>query len=401
MAGERFPPDLQAIVKPIDYAIEDPENAKIHPTESIEGLRSSLRRFGQVKPIIIWRRPDGKYVIKAGNGTYRAAVVEGWRLLAMAEFRGTETDAIGYALADNRLPELSKWDVDRANAQSKAVGLDWLPSPVEWAPAPALERPPIEVVDAEFIPPPKMGGDDPQPVERTEAPDPIRHAQAVACRVVPGDVWLAGDHQIVCGDLRKITTARLLCGQHRILIRHTLLPGDYSERWWVDSSRGPRVPPDWSGYWYGWEPLRQALKGEIDRAGWSYEHVNQIARVPDSSVWFEPVSDWDMLPARAYLAMATVGQASEVFVHPYEALREVHSRMLAARNVDPDWSKPLLSEALNTSEIVLENTDALTGTLLAAHLTDRRCFGIHSDPVVCSCALSTWESLTGQMAEKA
>ena len=55
---------------PIGSVHPDPDNLRLHPAENLAGIRASLERFGQQKPIVVGR--DGTIV--AGNGTYAAAV---------------------------------------------------------------------------------------------------------------------------------------------------------------------------------------------------------------------------------------------------------------------------------------------------------------------------------------
>ena len=52
----------------------DPCNARRHGAQNIEAVKSSLRRFGQQKPIVV----DEDGVIVAGNGTVAAARELGW-----------------------------------------------------------------------------------------------------------------------------------------------------------------------------------------------------------------------------------------------------------------------------------------------------------------------------------
>jgi hypothetical protein len=83
----------------------DPENARKHDDRSVEGIKSSLREFGQQKPIVVLN--DGTII--AGNGTYRAAKALGWQRIAAVRFADLKK-ARAYALMDNRSAELSEWD---------------------------------------------------------------------------------------------------------------------------------------------------------------------------------------------------------------------------------------------------------------------------------------------------
>lgn len=85
----------------------DPENARKHDALSIEAVRHSLDRFGQRLPIIV--QADG-LVVRVGNARVIAARQLGWTGVAALVLDDNNIDAVAYALADNRLGELSTWD---------------------------------------------------------------------------------------------------------------------------------------------------------------------------------------------------------------------------------------------------------------------------------------------------
>jgi hypothetical protein len=64
-------------------------------------------------------RQDGTII--AGNGTYEGAKRLGWAELEVVVFDGTESQAKGYAIADNRTAELSKWIYQAVAEEIKAI----------------------------------------------------------------------------------------------------------------------------------------------------------------------------------------------------------------------------------------------------------------------------------------
>lgn len=82
----------------------DPRNARKHDRENIEAIKASLERFGQQKPIVV----SQDNIVIAGNGTLQAALELGWKSLAVV--RSDLKDWTGFALADNRTSDLSRWD---------------------------------------------------------------------------------------------------------------------------------------------------------------------------------------------------------------------------------------------------------------------------------------------------
>lgn len=92
----------------IESLTSDPANVRAHGTRSLESIRASLQRFGQQKPIVV----DAKGVVIAGNGTLEAARMLGWSKIAVVHTELEGADAVAYAIADNRIAELSDWDKD-------------------------------------------------------------------------------------------------------------------------------------------------------------------------------------------------------------------------------------------------------------------------------------------------
>jgi len=84
----------------------DPENARKHPEENLAAIRDSLKRFGQVLPIVV---RNG--VVVGGNGTLTVIRDLGWPTVKVVRFEGTETEARALAIALNRSADLATWDL--------------------------------------------------------------------------------------------------------------------------------------------------------------------------------------------------------------------------------------------------------------------------------------------------
>ena len=103
----RIVEDLRSLAVPVDSISPDPANAKDHPEAQIEDLAASLRRFGQVKPIVV--RRDSR-VILAGNGTYTALKKLGRSHVAAIFVEFNSLDGTAFAIADNRIAEGGTWN---------------------------------------------------------------------------------------------------------------------------------------------------------------------------------------------------------------------------------------------------------------------------------------------------
>lgn len=98
---------------PIGSVFQDPANARKHPTRNLEGIKSSLVRFGQQTPIVV----DANGICRKGNGTLLAARELGWESILGVRTKLEGTEAAAYAIADNRTSDLAEWD-DQVLAES-------------------------------------------------------------------------------------------------------------------------------------------------------------------------------------------------------------------------------------------------------------------------------------------
>lgn len=106
----KIDPSLQALIRPVEGLIFDPDNARLHPDGNIEDIKASLTKYGQRSPIVVDRATG--HVMK-GNGTLRAARELGWTHVAAAEQDfADKAEAVGYGIADNRTGESSRWDFE-------------------------------------------------------------------------------------------------------------------------------------------------------------------------------------------------------------------------------------------------------------------------------------------------
>lgn len=96
---------LAGLVEPIGKVKPHPENPR---KGDVEGIASSLARFGQVRPILV--QASTSYIV-AGNHTYRAAKeILGWRKIAVARVDLSDLDARAYMIADNRWSDVAEND---------------------------------------------------------------------------------------------------------------------------------------------------------------------------------------------------------------------------------------------------------------------------------------------------
>lgn len=104
----------------ISKLVGDPANARKHGERNLDSIVASLTRFGQQKPIVI----DRAGVVRAGNGTLEAARSMGWTHIDCVRTALDGSDAIAYAIADNRTAELAEWDTGVLAATLEGLDLE-------------------------------------------------------------------------------------------------------------------------------------------------------------------------------------------------------------------------------------------------------------------------------------
>lgn len=104
-------PSLRALAVDVSTLTLDPQNARKHNSRNLEALEESLKKFGMRAPIVVQRQGD-KLIVRAGNGRTMVAQNLGWKYLPAVIFEESDSEAMAFAIADNRTAELAEWDFD-------------------------------------------------------------------------------------------------------------------------------------------------------------------------------------------------------------------------------------------------------------------------------------------------
>jgi len=146
---------------------------------AVDAVARSLKEFGFRQPIVV----DGEGVILAGHTRWKAA-----QRLGLAEVpvhvagELSPELAKAYRLADNRSAEIAEWDLDLLPGEIRdleALGVDL--ALLGWSP---------DELGEILAPPGNAGLVDPDDV-------PAPPDEAVT---KPGDLWILGEHRLLCGD---------------------------------------------------------------------------------------------------------------------------------------------------------------------------------------------------------
>ena len=174
---------------PISKLVPYVNNARTHSPEQIKKLRSSLREFGFINPVII----DRNYGVIAGHGRILAAKEEGIREVpCVFADHLTEAQKKAYIIADNRMAMDAGWDEELLRVEIESLqGMDF---------DPLLTGFDEKELAALFDDGAEAKDDDFDVDEELEKP--------VFSKT--GDVWTLGRHRLVCGDSTKAEIYEIL-----------------------------------------------------------------------------------------------------------------------------------------------------------------------------------------------
>ena len=179
--------------KKVDALIPYARNARTHSDEQVAQLAASIKEWGWTTPVLV--DEDGEII--AGHGRVMAARKLGIEEVPTMTATGwTKAQKQAYVLADNQLPQNAGWDMDLLSVEMKdldAEGFDL--SLIGFGDdmlANMLVDETAGLTDEDAVP---------------DVPDdPV---------TVLGDVWLLGDHRLMCGDSTSIDALERLCSPHR------------------------------------------------------------------------------------------------------------------------------------------------------------------------------------------
>jgi len=168
-------------------------NARTHSKKQIRQIANSFLRFGWTYPILI----DEDGVILAGHGRYEAALLLGLREVPVIVVAGlSEAEKRALALADNKIAANAGWD--------RAVLAIELGELADLLPECNLD---IDITGFEPAEIDALMGDLVDPEQ-----DPVDDLPEIAKKPVSriGDLWVLGEHRLLCGDSREAAHIRQL-----------------------------------------------------------------------------------------------------------------------------------------------------------------------------------------------
>tara|TARA_R110000764_G_scaffold24766_2_gene59649 strand:+ start:603 stop:1766 length:1164 start_codon:yes stop_codon:yes gene_type:complete len=153
-------------------------NSRTHSEEQINQIISSIKEFGFTNPILL----EEENGIIAGHGRLMAVQKMGWSEVPCVTIKGlTKTQIKALNIADNQIALNAGWDLDKLKLEVKGLDEEDFNLDVLGFTSKVID----DFLFDETI---GLTEDDETPEAKTESKSKLN------------DVWVLGDHRLVCGD---------------------------------------------------------------------------------------------------------------------------------------------------------------------------------------------------------
>ena len=399
------------------------QNPRIHPRKQLTKIAACFRNFGFLVPILITK--DGKVV--AGHGRLAAASLLRMAMVPVVVLEHLTAGQLrAYRLADNRLAEESSWDAPKLAIELKAL----------------IELETVEIDSTAF----EMGEIDVWigAAETSQHPNPDDKSlerQAVPVSQV-GDLWIVGEHRLLCRDARERASYVMLLGGDLAQMIITDPPynvrigghvsglGKVRHREFVMAS-GEMAPAEFITF------LKSVLSnlvafsadGSIHYIFMDWRHLQELMEA-GSEVYGQLKQFIVWTKTNAGMGSFYRSQHELVLVYKHGTAPNINNFGLGSvgRHRTNVWSyagansmkrgraeelamhptvKPvsLLADAMldcsRRGGIVLDPFDGSGSTIMAAERTGRRAYLLELDPLYVDVAIRRWEKISGKSARHA
>ncbi len=384
---------------PIDKVKPYPGNPRIND-DAVDAVAASLKEYGFRQPIVV----DAESVIVVGHTRFKAASKLGLKKVPVHIATDLTPEQVrAYRIADNATGEIAEWDK--------------LLLPIELA---ALQEANYDLgllgFDAEELAR-LMSDEKPGLTDPDDVPDVPENAITE-----PGDLWLLGDHRVLCGDATKADdVARVLEGavpflmvtdppygveydprwRHREGLNHSPRTGKVKNDDRVDWTEAYKLFPGHVAYVWHAGRFAADLVVNLKSAGldirtqiiwrkprfvigrghyhWQHEPAWYAVRAGGSAKW---------LGDRTQSTVWDIAQKDGTGITTHGTQKPVECMRRPIRNhggKGDDVYDPFLGSGT---------------TLIAAEQLGRKCYGIEISPNYCDQAVQRWERFSGSKAQR-
>ena len=390
---------------PIDRLRPNPDNPRQNDA-AVEAVARSIQAYGFNNPIIT----DGDLNIAAGHTRLKAARLLGLKVVPVIRIKGlVGSKFTGFSIADNKTAEIADWDLERLNKLVAELNQD---IDFDITSLGFDDRELTEILDWDYR------NDD----DRADEAPPLPQKPTTK----PGDLWILGDHRLLCGDAKSGEhLQRLVNGQQvDCLITDPPYGGNYH-------SRG-RKKTEWGDIQNdnidttALEDLLQivfqnaagvcrsgatayvchGISAAGIRVAFERAFLNAGFRLSSTIVWVKQSASmgWgDYREQHECLLYGWIGEG-------HRRIEDRTQTTVWQIDREGDYQHPtqkpvaLISRALRNStirgEVALDPFAGSGTTLIACEQLGRRCLALEIEPKYCDVIVQRWEGYTGKKAKR-
>jgi site-specific DNA-methyltransferase (adenine-specific) len=257
-------PEIQSLATPITQLKPHPQNVR---QGDVGAISQSLEQHGQYRPIVVQQSTG---FILAGNHTYKAAKALKWKDIAATYVDVDDEQALRILLIDNRANDLASYDDSALVEMLKALmdtelkldGTGFDPSDLDQL-LKDLE------METEL---PSVGDVD----------ESVPLLDLVPSKTMTGDVWLLGNHRIMCGSSQSSTDVEKLLNGSKINLAFTSPPYAEQRKYDEDSSFKP-IPPEQYLEWF--LLISANVKANLEKDGSWFINIKPASENFDTSLY--------------------------------------------------------------------------------------------------------------------
>jgi len=364
-------------------------NSRTHSDEQVMQVASSIKEFGFTNPILI----DDDGGIIAGHGRLMAA-----KKLGLVEVpcirlgHLSEAQRKAYVIADNQLALNSGWDLDTLKLEIDRLGeldfdIELLGFDDDFLTSLIIEEPSEGLTDEDAVP------------EAPETPT-----------TVEGDVWILGNHRLMCGDSTSIDAVDTLMDGHKADMVFTDPPYGINEKGdrtgrktgLAKNHNFADFVDDSTQYAIDAYNLCEGLK--IPRQVWwgANYYCHSLPQSNNWFVWDKRVED-KMKDTQSDCEMAWVKSefsSIRIFRHLWKGFNKDSERNIP--RVHPTQKPIALAEwsfdYFKNVNTVLDLFGGSGSTLIACEKTNRNALIMELSEVYCDVIIKRWQEFTGKQA---
>jgi DNA modification methylase len=378
---------------------------------AVEAVAKSLGQFGPVAPIIV----DGDFRICAGHTRYKAATQQGlstFPVLVAPHLVGDDFKA--YNIADNQTASIAEWDTPElaaiiqelqdADYDFSVLGFNAEEFNEIMA---SIDGPPVNPNDPDDVPEPPV-----DPISKT------------------GDLWLLGDHRLLCGDATVAADVERLFDGAKPFLMVTDPPYgvEYDPGWRDEAAKAGHLTTaprrlgkvanddriDWTEAW-------SLFTGDVVYCWHAGQHASEVHetlvrcgfQVRAQIVWAKPGfvisrGHYNCQHEPCWYAVRKCATAHWVGDHSQSTLWQISNHLTDAEGKTGHgtqkpvecMARPIRNHGGKEDHVY----DPFVGsgtTIIACEQLGRKCYAMEIEPKYVDVAVRRWEQFTGKQAELA